>query len=447
MKVIKNYINEDKRVALLLIASIYSFFVAWGYLNYLEPIWGYFGLDAVLEITLEIKVLCFVFCILPVLFLPVKIIRPSMFAVWILYLFTYIPMVVGAYYDEKVPYEEKWLISTAYLFGFAILCVFYKVKLVSFGSNNLQSKYFWTVFYGVTFLMLGYIVLLFRDNLSFANVFSSEDVYDIRFSGQEIQNQSALAGHFIMWLSNAFFPFILSVGFVEKNRNKIIIGIAGLIIMYMTMANKQFLFSILFLFLIYRLFKSSQVRKLTYFVFYITLPAVVLLLLTKYVDLPVVNEVVFALSGIYLLRTVFTSTMMSVYYNTFFQSHPFIYFSHITGINKLVDYPYDRTLGIEVGTYFFSGDDRFNANANFFLTDGLSSIGLWGIPLISFVAAFIFYIYDSASSKNSMLLAILLIANSSIALMNVSIFTTLISGGLLLFIVLLSNKNLFSKKL
>lgn len=437
-------IKKDRRTTLLLLTSIYVFFVSWGYTTYLEPIWGYFGLDAD-KVTDEIKILSMFFCLLPISFLPVNIKRPSIFAVWLLYLFTYIPMVVGAFFDKKIPFDQKWIISTAYCLGMLFLCAFYKIKLTNFRPQKLPSKYFWLLFYAVTFGMLGYIVFLFRDNLTFANIFSSEAVYDIRFSGQEVQNQSAVAGHFIMWLSNAFFPFILSVGLVEKNRNKIIIGIIGLVILYMTMANKQFLFSILFLYLIYRLFKWENPRKLTYLVIYITIPAAVLLLLSYYTDLPWLNPIVFALSGIYLLRTVYTSTLMSVYYNVFFENHPFTYFSHISGINKLVDYPYERALGVEVGTFFFDSDDKFNANANFFITDGLSSIGLIGIPVICLIASFVFYLYDSSAAKNNQVLGILLIANSSVVLMNVSLFTTLISGGLLFFILLLNNKYLFSK--
>ena len=127
---------------------------------------------------------------------------------------------------------------------------------------------------------------------------------------------------------------------------------------------------------------------------------------------------------------------MSIYYNLFFENHPYLYFSHISGINKIVEYPYQQQIGIEVGSYFTSFDN-FNANANFFITDGLSSIGLLGIPVVGIICTIVFYIFDATSSTKYKLLPILLIANSTIVLMNVSLFTALISGGLFFFIVLM----------
>jgi hypothetical protein len=102
-------------------------------------------------------------------------------------------------------------------------------------------------------------------------------------------------------------------------------------------------------------------------------------------------------------------------------------------------------LGIEVGSYF-TKFDNYNANANFFITDGLSSIGLPGVLLMGFLASFIFYIYDSFAARNNMVFSILLISSSAIALMNVSIFTTLISGGLIFYIYLINNNNVISNK-
>lgn len=65
---------------------------------------------------------------------------------------------------------------------------------------------------------------------------------------------------------------------------------------------------------------------------------------------------------------------------------------------------------------------------------------------MGFLASFIFYIYDSFAARNNMVFGILLISSSAIALMNVSIFTTLISGGLIFYIYLINNNNVISNK-
>jgi hypothetical protein len=185
--------------------------------------------------------------------------------------------------------------------------------------------------------------------------------------------------------------------------------------------------------------------KITIFVLLLLIPAV-LLVYSQTLEGDI-QLFFFPLAGVFLLRTIYTSTLMSVYYNLFFENHPYIYFSHISGINKLIDYPYKNQLGVEVGSYFTTFSD-YNANANFFITDGLSSVGLFGILLMGIICAIVFYIFDSIASKTKLIIPILLISNVTVALMNVSLFTTLISGGLFFYMFLMRyGKNIieFSK--
>ena len=440
---VKN-INFESRYKLIISSLILSILVGIGYFSYLVPTWGYFGLESD-EPTLEIWSFYIIFATLPSLFIPKEITRPSMFGVWILYVFTYIPMITGTFFDKQIIFNDKITISFCYCLGFWGLCSFYKIKLFKSKPFNVPYRLFWTIYYFLVFTMLAYIVFLYRDNLTFVNILASEEVYQTRFAGQEIQEQSAFAGHIILWLSNAFFPFILCIGFIENDKIKKIIGISGLVILYMTMANKQYIFSIVFIYLIFKLFSSTNNRaKIFRFFKFIIIPTIVLLFCNEFVDIPFVNDVVFALSGIFLFRTLYTSTLMTVYYNVFLENHPYTYFSHISIINKFVEYPYQDQLGIEVGTYFID-IDKFNANANFFITDGLSSIGLPGIILIGFFCSFIFYLFDSFSLNTNKLLGILLISVACVVLMNVSLFTTLVSGGLLFFMLLLNNNNIIKK--
>lgn len=434
-------INQDNRRNLVILTLFYIGIIGWGYFSYLEDIWGYFGLKKV-DHTMIPWFLVYIYGMIPVFFIPVKLKRPSIFAIWLLYFLAYIPMVIGACFDAQIESDKKWLICTSYLIGFLLLFTFSKVKLFAPLPSKLPVKYFWLFYNLFTFAMLGYVVFLFRDSLKFVNFFESEAVYSLRFAGREIESESPVAGYFIMWLSNALLPFILAVGLISKNKWKIFLGILGMVVLYMTMANKQYLFLVFFLILLYRLFKSTKInQKIFVFFFGLLLISTILLISAIYINIPVVNQIVFLISGIVLLRTVYTSTLMSVYYNVFFENHPYTYYSHISGINQLVPYPFEQPLGIEVGTSFINLES-FNANANFFLTDGLSAIGLPGILIIGILCSFVFYLFDSFASKNNPLLGILLISVSAVALMNASLFTTLISGGLIFFMILVKNNKI-----
>ena len=425
--------KPDSLKTIFFLVLIYILVLMWGFIDYLVPIWGYFGIEYE-YLSIEIKLIPVFFGLLPVFWMPLKITRPTMFAYWILYLLTYIPMIVGSSLEKRFETSDRILIALSYFIGFIFLGLSYKFKLYRVKEKKIKSIYFWNVFYAITFIMFMYVLYVFKDNLTFVDVFASEKVYDLRFSGQEIEEKSAFGGYFIMWLSNALFPFLISVGLVNKDKKKIVIGILGMFILYMTMANKQFLFAIIFTIFIYWLFKIKSQKKITILLLVLIIPSTILIYSQTIAQST--NFLMFSLSGIFLLRTIYTSSFMSIYYNIFFENHPHIYFSHISGINKIVDYPYKKQLGIEVGSYFTEFSD-FNANANFFITDGLSSIGLIGIPLVGILCTIVFFIFDSISSRINLILPILLISNASIALMNVSLFTTLISGGLLFYMLLM----------
>lgn len=427
-------LKGDSRIMLLFLVFLYSIILIWGFIDYLVPVWGYFGLSYT-DVGFGNKLLTIFYCVIPVFWMPTKIVRPTMFAYWVLYIATYIPMIIGSSLDAKFMSKDPYIINIFYLLGFYLLGISYKFPLKTINVRNINVKYFWTVFYVVTFVMFFYVVYLFRNSLTFADIFASEAVYDTRFSGQIIQNDSLIAGYLIIWLSNAFFPFLLSVGLVNKDKTKVIIAIIGMIVMYMTMANKQYLFSIFFTYLVYKLFTIKHELKITFFLLLFLIPSFLLVYLQTQNDF---NIVVHFLSGIFLLRTIYTSSVMSIYYNLFFENHPYTYFSHVSGVNKIIEYPYNDQLGVVVGTSFVN-IDKYNANANFMITDGLASMGLIGIPIICLFTAFIFHFYDSIAKQTNYILALLLIANISIVLMNVSIFTCLISGGFLIFMFLLYN--------
>ena len=108
----------------------------------------------------------------------------------------------------------------------------------------------------------------------------------------------------------------------------------------------------------------------------------------------------------------------------------------LTGVNWFVPYPYVNPLGVEVGS-FYSGDPTLDDNAHFWATDGLAASGLWGVILISVVCALVFWLLDSTAKGHDLRFATLIVIFEALNLGNISIFTTLLSGGLGLLMILL----------
>jgi hypothetical protein len=443
MKIKSEIIKYDSMLSIVLIVLVYSIVLIWGFIDYLVPFWGYFGISYDDSLNLVYKIIAIIFSIIPCFFIPLKIERPTVLVYWFLYLLVYIPMIIGVGLDSKFSDYDRVYINFWTLIAFLVLGIFYRLKLINVQLINISRKNFWFFLYPIIALMFLYIIYLYKDSLTFINLSKSDDVYSFRESGNKIQEKAFMSGYIVMWLSNAFFPFLIAVGFVNKDKLKLILGIIGLVVLYMTMANKQYIFVIFFMYFVYRLFKSKSENKIFILVLAFVLPAIILIYLQSVFKS--YEGIEYSLASFFLLRTVYNSSFMSIYYNVFFENHPYTYFSHISGFSSLIKYPFVNPLGLEVGSYI-AGFDDLNANANFLITDGLSSIGVMGMPIIALICSFVFYIYDSVASKINFLFSLLLISNTSVLLMNVSLFTVLISGGLLFYIfMLLFSKNIINE--
>ena len=96
-------------------------------------------------------------------------------------------------------------------------------------------------------------------------------------------------------------------------------------------------------------------------------------------------------------------------------------------------------MGIEIGGFYggWSGiRGATNANANFFAMDGIAGFGLIGIPIMSALCGFIFWFIDSCARKYNLPFAAAALTMCMVSLTNAGLFTTLITGGLLAWIVL-----------
>jgi hypothetical protein len=122
-------------------------------------------------------------------------------------------------------------------------------------------------------------------------------------------------------------------------------------------------------------------------------------------------------------------------YFYFFHHNPYTYYSHIKGISLFVHYPFKYVLGTELGYYYYN--PLVDLTAHFWATDGIAAWGLPGILLISVVFAAICWMIDSLARRHDPRFAGLVIFYATYNLANLSLFTTMLSGGLGLLILIL----------
>jgi hypothetical protein len=128
---------------------------------------------------------------------------------------------------------------------------------------------------------------------------------------------------------------------------------------------------------------------------------------------------------------------MSYDFYDFFSRHGYTYWSHVRFVSRFIPYTYDLQIPYLIGREYY-GNDVLSANAHFMATDGIAAAGIPGLLLISAVAGLVLYVIDLLAKRHDRLFLLLLLAGPLIALLNVGLFTTLLTDGLGVLIVLLA---------
>lgn len=428
------------RFLIIILISLYTVVLIWNYIVWLAPTWGYMGIDYS-PVEFHYFLTCIIISILPSFWIPLSISRPTMVTYWILYLLTYIPMIVGVSLSPKFSFIQILLFQLSCLGSFSLTGAGYYFKLIKIKEKYIPKVNFWFVFYSAMILMLLYVVYIFKGNFKLVSPFD-ENLYDLRFLGRDVSNGNKLVGYFTQWLSGAFLPFLLAIGIVYNKKVLILISSIGQIILYSTAANKAFVLSIIYMLGIYYITKKTN--KFGVFITFFLIGIIIFLTFTQLYFEDDLKLIFFPVASIILMRTLSISTINAINYYDFFLNNPFTYYSHINIIGTFINYPYgDLALGQVIGTQLGGSTDS-NWNANFYITDGFVAMGYFGFIIIGIISGLIFYLIDSLLKFQNIILSVLLITTSSVSLMNVSIFTTLLSGGLLylvLFLVLFKNKS------
>jgi len=236
-----------------------------------------------------------------------------------------------------------------------------------------------------------------------------------------------------MLLSGAINPFLMACGLYYRRRLVFLGGALGQLLVYSVGGTKSSILSIVFVLGFYILFKVGRLPFALKFIsgaLVLLGGACVAYALTGYDPGPLLTVALFVV----LQRTLSLGGLGTAQYYDFFQKNPLTYFSHIKGVNLFVHYPYSYPIGQEIGQAYWGGSD-VDATAHFWAADGIGGLGLPGIILVSILCALVFWTLDSASRRHDPRFAALVTSFAALNLANISMFTTLLSGGLGLLIV------------
>ena len=393
-------------------------------------VWGMSYRDIPAGYTLTSWILCLVSAI----WIPRDLARPSQLLFFIQYFLIFIPTSFILYHSGRpeLPPEEVFVIVLALFSGLTILQLSYQLPLLDIKRHGIPSKAFWSIFWCGTAGLFIYLLTVFG---SFFKLADFQAIYDVRSEGDKLveASGSSFAGYSKMWLSGFFLPFIFSIGIFHRRWYFIVLSAAGYFYLLGITGAKSIMFAMIYLSAIYFLVRSGGKNAGIKIPIYFT----VLLLLPLIIIVSGAEETSIYTWYIAIIHSrTFTIPQLSIgQYYDFFKIHPLTYGSHVNGINLFVTYPYDTDIPRTIGRYFY--DAELTANVNMWAQDGIASLGLIGIPIVSGIAAVTFWIFDSIAKYHDIRFVTVALGSIALSYANISLFTTIVSAGLLLLTIAL----------
>lgn len=378
--------------------------------------------------------LAYVIIALFAILLPVSVTRYSDFACWILYFIIFIPSVLIVSMQGYETFSPTGLnVSLAASF-FLMLYIPRKINFKSYSiPRRIQTDAFFFFFFAFYLAAMAFYLITYGEMLSFSGL---DEIYDqrARFSNMDT---SAIALYLTGWLSNAMNPYLLAVGLFDRTRRWLIpVGIAGQIIVFMAFAGKMMLVILLvtagFYFFVLKNGRVSTTRLAFGFAM-LTLCALAILAVTNYHPDGLSLDIV----ALIFMRTLGIQGAMTGVYADIFSNSPLTYWSHANIINQIVDYPYKVPLGFVVGTRLVGGSG-FNANANFWATDGVAAYGMMGVVIMGAVFGFLLSLANKVITPDRLPFATIVSIPFLMTMGNASLFTSLITGGGLMTVAMIA---------
>lgn len=412
-------------------AALYIFIYRYIHTEFLVPVWGYFGYYnhtcTLYEIPLTDLIVLF-----PIFFYSVKKVASNFISIMI-YALVYLPTVITIQY-----YFIDYMAVIGYqlAFMFAMILFFKADKYVNkkkFRRTNVIPIKWWLI----TGIVLALFVLVYYGPSSLRLV-SFADVYDLREENHEVKGNFPLIGYFILWISRVFLLLYMAIGLVYKKKMFILIAISMALLIYMATGAKTTISAPIFAIGIFFCLKHIGFRYLFAFIVMAFLGVRVWYDIAKAMGCEE-STIIFPLSALLLMRTLGISGLLGASYIDFFRTAQHTYYSHIGIVNYITGaYPFGKdALGKAVWSGYkgFSIEESMNANANFLVTDGVAAAGIYGVFIIAIIFYYLLKYLNKVSARHDMDFVFIVLLGVISALLNVSLFTTLISCGLFLILI------------
>ncbi len=416
------------RCALIGGALAYTAAFHWAYASWVAPVYAFAGANY-LPPSQTVLLILYILAVLPSIWIPLEIRRPTQFVYVVIYITVYVPSVLVPTFIAYQTVDDTLLLSFTLCMGYGLIGATYRFPTVRLRHSAISADVFWSLVYGLVLTFDAWIFITFRGSLQFV---SFEDVYSVRHSATEVLQSAGLLSYAMCWLSGALNPYLMVSGIFERKKTRILLGVAGQILIYAAAAHKAALVSILFVPAFAVWFRGGPRRfplKL------VALVLVIVLAIAFGMQIFPSSQAVHWTGVVVLFRTFALPGMLTAQYQDFFSRNPRTWFSQYAPLQTLLQSPYTHEVSYEVGEYY-TGDQDVQSNAHFWASDGIASTGVGGILIASVLCGLVFWVTDNTLTKCSEGFGAAALTFWALAISNASLLTSISSLGLGILILL-----------
>lgn len=290
-------------------------------------------------------------------------------------------------------------------------------------GRMLGSQYFETIVF-ILFLLCLLPILLqaARSGLRFA---SFAVIYELRAD----LNLGTAVRYGMSFFVFSIGPLMIAIGLTQKKPIWVLLSFGTYVLCYMLTFQKSNILAPLWVagvFYIFQKLKPSNSKILLFLGIPFFFALFTELILQD-------GHLKLVITGIFGTRMYFVPGQVFAHYVDFFEVSPHTFFSHIRGISSFIEYPYLEQLPLVIRNYYPGG----NQNANFFAQDAIAGAGIWAMPLVSLLFAFVLVVLNSVTKNLDLRFVMTACTMAAQRFSDGTLATGLVSGGIFILLVLL----------
>ena len=394
------------------------------YINYLSTAYARFGFSY-RPPSWDVLAYAFVAVLVPAFMLPRKIGRVTDFVYWILYFGLYISVVIFPVLQGDLSRANQFRLVTSLFVSFTIIIapirLWHPIVALVPKRTSINARSFWQLFFLAYAVLNVFVIVVFGSHLRLVGL---EQIYEQRALAGDVEAQS-FVGYATGILAGAFNPFLIALGLCLPRRKLLLaIGVVGQLVIFATAAAKLVLVSSAIAPLLYYLVVRKGTLGNVGLIF--GGGACGLWLVLNFVGAD--NLILQAIVSLTFMRAFCITGVAMAFYTMYFTVHPLTHYSHLVVMQNFIHYPYPDSVGEVIGRYMIPGS-ALDANAGFWATDGMAALGFTGIVIAGVLFRLVFRLFDGLVQRTDIKVACVAIVPLLMSVTNTSLFTSMLSGG------------------